>query len=436
MAGRALLLVGFFLTAQLCGCTASVGGGFSVEFIHRDSAKSPFHDPSLTAHGRVLAAALRSTSRTAALARSYTGIYPAGAVSEMVSRPFEYLMYLNVGIPGTRMLAVADTGSDLVWLQCVNGSTAEPPAPAPAGDAPPGVAFDVSSSGTYGRLPCDGSSTTGLLSTETFFFEDAPGGCWGCRGRPQLLVSSVNFGCSTSINGTFLGNGIVGLGAGNMSLISQIGASTSLGRRFSYCLVPYNVNASSALNFGARAAVTEADAATTPLVPSVLESFYTVALESVKINNSTFTIPPSRSRVILDSGTPLTYLDKGLLDQMVEEVNRTIKLPQKTSPVPVLPLCYDATGMTEESILEKMIPDVKLVMGGGAVVTLKAQNTFVQVDQSTVCMAVLPVDKRSLFAIIGSIAQQSMHVGYDLDKGTVTFAAADCTTAYSPPASL
>ena len=117
MAGRALLLVGIVLTAQLCGCTAYVGGGggLSVEFIHRDSAKSPFHDPSLTAHGRVIAAALRSTARAAALARSYSvgspeQPSPKGAVSQMVSKPFEYLMYVNVGWPSTRMLAAADTG--------------------------------------------------------------------------------------------------------------------------------------------------------------------------------------------------------------------------------------------------------------------------------------------------------------------------------------
>jgi hypothetical protein len=121
---------------------------------------------------------------------------------------------------------------------------------------------------------------------------------------------------------------------------------------------------------------------------------------------------------------------------MVEEVNRTIKLPQVSSTGRILPLCYDATGMTEESILEKMIPDVKLVMGGGAVVTLKARNTFVQVDQVTVCMAVLPVGDLP-FAILGNVAQQNMHVGYDLDKRTITFATADCTTTYpSPPASL
>ncbi|KAK1666652.1 hypothetical protein QYE76_054811 [Lolium multiflorum] len=466
MAGQALLLVAFVLTAQLCGCTAYVGGGFSVEFIHRDSPKSPLYDPKLTVHGRVLAAAQRSTAQAAALARSYTTIVspsPEGAVSEIISRPFEYLMYVNIGTPGTRTLAVADTGSNLVWFRCVNGSSADPPPPASGSDAhPEDVVFDVSSSATYGRVGCnsgachalpatscdassncnylqtygDGSNTTGILSTETFFFEDAPGGCVGCRDRPQLVVHEVNFGCSTSINGPFPWNGVVGLADGNMSLVSQIGAVTSLGRRFSYCLAPYNVNASSALNFGSRADVTEVDAVSTVLVPSPFESLYTVALESVEISNSTFTVPPDQSHLVVDSGTSITYLHEGLLDQVVEEVNRTIKLPQVSSTERILPLCYDATGMTEESILEKMIPDVKLVMGGGAVVTLKARNTFVQVDQVTVCMAVLPVGDLP-FAILGNVAQQNMHVGYDLDKRTITFATADCTTTYpSPPASL
>ncbi|KAK1662074.1 hypothetical protein QYE76_050233 [Lolium multiflorum] len=457
MVWHAILLVGFFLTAQLCGCTAYVGGGLSVEFIHRDSPKSPFHDPKLTVHGRVLAAARRSTERAAALARSYATIGspgPDGAVSEITSRPFDYLMYVYIGTPRTRILAMADTGSNLVWLRCVNASTAS------GGDAPADDdAFDVSTSGTYGRLGChsgacialpggcdansncnylqtyaDGANTTGLLSIETFTFDDAPGGCVGCRDRPQLVVHEVNFGCATSINGRYFGNGVIGLGPGIMSLVSQIGASTPLGRRFSYCLVPYNVNASSALNFGSRASVTEVDAVTTTLVRS---NFYTVALESVKINNSTFTIPQDQSHLILDSGTSMTFLHQELLDQVVAEVNRTIKLPQVPSVGRILSRCYDATGMTEESILEKIIPDVKLVMGGSAVVTLKARNTFVQVDKSTVCMALLPVGGQSPFAILGNVAQQNMHVGYDLDKQTVTFAAADCTTAYtSHPASL
>ena len=191
---RAALLLAVVLTAQLGGCRAKViggGDGFSVEFIHRDSVKSPFHDPSLSPHARVLAAARRSTARAAVLARAdAAGGSPDAAVSEIIGRPFEYLMYVNVGTPPTRMLAMADTGSDLVWLRCTNDTAAQPPGL---------VLFRPSSSSTFGRVGCDsaachalpgtscdadgssckygysygdGSETMGVLSTETFTLDD------------------------------------------------------------------------------------------------------------------------------------------------------------------------------------------------------------------------------------------------------------------------
>ncbi|GJN37302.1 hypothetical protein PR202_gb26238 [Eleusine coracana subsp. coracana] len=106
-----LLFVALLLVAA-----SSVDGsaGFSVELIHRDSALSPLHDPALAPHARMLAAARRSL-------RSDNN---SGVVSEIVSRSFEYLMSVNIGTPPTRMLAIADTGSDLIWVTCRNDTAA------------------------------------------------------------------------------------------------------------------------------------------------------------------------------------------------------------------------------------------------------------------------------------------------------------------------
>ncbi|XBI06967.1 hypothetical protein VPH35_134930 [Triticum aestivum] len=432
---RALLLVGVVLTAQLCACTADGGDGFSVEFIHRDSVGSPFHDPSLTAYGRV----------AKALARSYA----------RADAPWAH--GVNVGTPPTRLLAIADTGSDLVWLNCSKKGP-HGPGPAFAGDAPsppppPGVVFDPSKSKTYSPVGCDsgacrelhetfcvdskcayfygyggGSTTSGLLSTETFTFaDDAP----GSRGDRTTRVPDVNFGCGTTFVGSFIGDGLVGLGNTNLSLVTQLGTHASLGRRFSYCLVPYSVNGSSLLNFGARATVTEPGAATTPLIPSRVKSYYTIDLLSVKVGNATYAAP-QQSPAIVDSGTTLTFLNKALLDKLVKELAGRIKLPKAPPPADLqLPLCYNVTGLKEGQIAAK-IPDVKLGLGGGAAVTLKALNTFAVVQKDTLCLAIAPSARSSL---IGNIAQQNMHVGYDLDKGTVTFATADCARSYSahPP---
>uniref|UniRef100_A0ACD5VPG2 Uncharacterized protein n=1 Tax=Avena sativa TaxID=4498 RepID=A0ACD5VPG2_AVESA len=439
---RALLLVGIVLTARLCACKAhgGVGDGFSVELIHRDSVKSPYYDPALSVHDRVLAAIRRSTARAEALARSYIG---DGIVSQVVSKPFESMMVVNVGTPPTRMLAIVDTGSDLVWLKCKPH----------AATAPPGVVFDPFSSSTFLRVPCytdachalpvsqcdssyncyyyqsylDGSKTDGYLSTDTFTFDSTPGGYMGCRDYPKVRVPKVNFGCSASSNGTLMiTDGVVGLGRRNDSLISQLGIRTTLGRRFSYCMVPFNNNASSALNFGARAAVTEPGAATAVLLPSSAGPYYLLELQSVKIGRSTFHHP---SNVLIDSGSALTYLDKGLIDRMVEDISWQIGLPTVRSPEKLMRLCYGVSGVLRTYLFRKRVPDVTLYFGEAAV-TLTVDNTFVEVQKGITCFAMAPVTEHHPFSILGSIAQQNMHVGYDLDKGTITFAPADCASSY------
>ncbi|KAM0910297.1 hypothetical protein ACQ4PT_014241 [Festuca glaucescens] len=414
---RVFLLIGVVMTAQLWRCTAYASDGFSVEFIHRDSVKSPFHNSSLTAPERVLAAARRSTARAAALTRSFVaGGSPDGSVYEVIGKPFEYLMYVNIGTPPTRMIALADTGSDLVWLGCSNDTTAQPP----------NVDFHPSNSSTFGRVGCDsaacraldgtscgtdGSSckydykyaevydTIGVLSTETFTFEDAPGGCMGCRDRPQLRVANVNFGCTTSTFGVF-------------------GATAS-----SASATEPSPNASSALNFGSRAAVTEPGAVTAVLFPSHGNAFHIIALEDIKIGNATFALPNrNRYEVVLDTGSMLTYLVRALLDPMVEELKRRINLPTVASPDHTLQLCYDVNDVNRRSLFEKNVPDITLqLIGPGAPeLTLKPENMFAELQEGFMCLAVAPVTDQQPLAIIGCIAQQNLHIGYDLDKGTVT----------------
>ncbi|XP_062232809.1 aspartic proteinase CDR1-like [Phragmites australis] len=444
---RVLLLFALLLAGQR-GCTASGAGGFSMEFIHRDSARSPFHDPALSSHGRMLAAARRSLQAGAHYSRGAPPpAAPApgdGAMTEVISRSFEYLMAVNVGTPPRQMLAIADTGSDLVWFNCRKGSgDGDLHTPSSDGPAPPLAAvFTPSSSSTYGLVSCqsnacqalseascdavsncqyqysygDGSRTIGLLSTETFSFGDG-------RAARRVRVSNVYFGCSTYSAGTFHSDGLVGLGGGAFSLVTQLGAATSFGSKFSYCLVPfYSANSSSTLNFGARAVVSEPGAATTPLVRSDVDSYYTVALESVAVGG--WTVASNRSRIVVDSGTTLTFLDPALLRPLVSELERRITLPRAQSPEQLLELCYDVGGKPQG---EWGIPDVTLRFGGGGTVTLRAENTFAVVQEGTLCLVVVPVSEGQPVSILGNVAQQNFHVGYDLDARSVTFAAADCT---------
>ncbi|CAO2205376.1 unnamed protein product [Urochloa humidicola] len=455
----ALLLL---LAGQRRACAASGaagGGGFSVEFIHRDSPRSPFHDPALSPHARMLAAARRSFQGQVLGAASGGGGGGNGGIeSKIITRSFEYLMAVSVGTPATEMLAIADTGSDLVWFDCrSNGS-------AGAGGAPAaGVVFAPSRSSTYAVVGCqsdacqaldqascdaasdcqyqysygDGSHTVGVLSTETFTFASAA----GAGGASHVvIVPHLDFGCSTFMAGTFRADGLVGLGGGPLSLVSQLGSAENFGRRFSYCLIPSSAaaaagggggNASSTLNFGANAAVSEPGAASTPLVDGEVETYYYVALESVAVGGET--VASNASAIIVDSGTTLTFLDPALLDPLVAELVRRINLTRADPPEKLLEVCYDVGGRPEE---EWGIPDVALRFAGaaGVDVTLRPENTFVLVQEETLCLAMAPVTRQQPVSILGNIAQQNFHVGYDLDARTVTFAPADCARS-SPAAS-
>ncbi|BAH94909.1 Os10g0447500 [Oryza sativa Japonica Group] len=54
------------------------------------------------------------------------------------------------------------------------------------------------------------------------------------------------------------------------------------------------------------------------------------------------------------------------------------------------------------------------------------ENAFVMVQEGTLCLAIVAITEQQPVSILGNLAQQNIHVGHDLDAGTVTFAAADC----------
>ncbi|CAO2181125.1 unnamed protein product [Urochloa humidicola] len=435
MEATVLVLFSLLLAGQRA-CAASGAGGLSVEFIHRDSPRSPFHDPSLSPHARMLAAARRSL-HGGVLGRSFSAAAAAGnggVESKIITRSFEYLMSISAGTPASEILAIADTGSDLIWFDCRNkGSGGGAFAPSrsstyavvgcqtDACQALDRASCDASSNCQYQYTYGDGSRTVGVLSTETFTF--ASTGATAAAARSQVVrVPNLDFGCSTFLAGTFQAEGLVGLGGGTLSLVSQLGSATNFGRKFSYCLMPTAANASSTLNFGASAVVSEPGAASTPLVPGEVETYYTVELESVSIDKQT--VASNTSAIIVDSGTTLTFLDPALLEPLVEELGRRMKLPRAQPPEKLLEVCYDVSGTPQE---EWGIPDVALRFGGGGVVTLRPENTFVLVQEGTLCLAMAAVTEQQPVSILGNIAQQNFHVGYDLDARTVTFAAADCT---------
>lgn len=89
----------------------------------------------------------------------------------------------------------------------------------------------------------------------------------GSTSGRRVAFPRMAIGCGHDNAGTFDANvsGIVGLGLGPASLVTQMGPSA--GGKFSYCLTPIGSNTieSSKLNFGSNAVVSGSSAVSTPI---------------------------------------------------------------------------------------------------------------------------------------------------------------------------
>ncbi|XP_020683676.1 aspartic proteinase CDR1-like [Dendrobium catenatum] len=426
------------------------GSGFSVELIHRDSPKSPLYDPDSTHSSRIRAAAERSRSRAiyfrnaihkARLSSSALPMDDANNFySDITPSNFEYLMSFYLGTPAKKVLAIADTGSDLIWVQCV-------PCKECYNQSAP--LFDPQSSSTYKTIPCntdscsllpqsscgssshcdyqygygDKSIVEGYLSTEIIGF-DSNG------GRP-IQIPTILFGCTHQSNGTFDKNeaGLVGLGGGKLSLIRQLGST--IGNKFSYCLPSLDkTSTTSQLNFGSNAVVSGDNAITTPLISRSPDTFYFLSLEHISVDGKTIIVGNpmpengfSQGNTIIDSGTTLTLINDNTLQSVESSVRSSISLPQVNDPIGVFNLCFDVS-KTGTSI---HFPEIIFQFSGGASVVLQPPNAFVETGQDILCLAMVSSGATAdSINIFGNIAQQNFHIGYDLTNMQLTFAPTNC----------
>ncbi|GJZ63470.1 aspartic proteinase CDR1-like protein [Tanacetum coccineum] len=160
----------------------------------------------------------------------------------------------------------------------------------------------------------DRSHTTGNLAIDTFWF------------GPTSFEEGIVFGCGHDNNGTFNkeGSGIIGLGGGPLSLIKQL--DYVIEGKFSYCLIPYfndGTNQTSKMQFGYYANVTGPNVVSTPLVKKEPSTYYYLTLESVIVGKNNVSSNKSFSKkdvqegnIIIDSGTTLTFIDRGLYEEL------------------------------------------------------------------------------------------------------------------------
>ena len=405
--------------------------GFTTDLISHDSPRSPFYNPSETKYQRLQKAFHRSILRGNHF--SAMTVSPNEIQSDVIPGRYEYLMNISLGTPPVPMLGVADTGSDLIWRECL-------PCDGCYQQAEP--LFDPGTSETYKTLACDNefcqdlgqlgscsndntciynyvygtgqSSNSGYISSDTLTIGSD-------QGEPASFPG-IAFGCAHRTDGRFPEKhvGIIGLGGGPLSLVKQL--DSRVGGQFSYCLVPISSDstASSKINFGRNGAVSGSGTVSTPLFKGSIETFYYLKLEGMSVGSTRVEFngfsAGEEGNIIIDSGTTLTFLPPDFYSEVESTLATAIGGQPTSDPTGNYGLCYS-------SISNLQIP-ILTVHFTGADVQFPPLNTFIQAYEDLFCFSMIP--SRSLF-IFGNLAQMNFLVGYDLNNNMLSFKPTDCT---------
>ncbi|KAE9590515.1 hypothetical protein Lal_00023211 [Lupinus albus] len=430
MKGFVLLTIILF-QVSISSSSLEANNGLSVDLIHRNSPLSPFYNPSLNHSEYIINAAFHSIAR----AKSFIFIPPHQNKPDhtiVTESRGDYLMQMFIGTPPKKIIVVADTGSDLTWVQCF-----------PCKDCyfQNFPLFDPFKSNTHHLIPCntipcdylyirscgkageciygeeygDKSYTRGTLRTETVSFNNT------YIGR-IIKYPNVIFGCGYHNYGDYSPNaqGIVGLGGGPLSLIRQIGDKFGK-RKFSYCFLPYKSKRTSQIKFGVDTQKNRSGLFTTPLVQKFPSTYYYVSLERISVNGKTFTPKANETEgnFIIDSGTTITQLKSDLFYKLkafiIESLGEEHK-PERYPPKP-FELCY------RDGVVE-YFPSVSFYFADADYgLHFSEGNVFGRFGPFT-CLWMLPTNIGH--SILGNYQQVFFNVEYDLDKNTVSFAPSNC----------
>ncbi|CAM6129133.1 unnamed protein product [Calypogeia fissa] len=365
----------------------------------------------------------------------------------------EYFMDFYVGTPPRHFSVIIDTGSDLTWVQCD---------PCELCYHQDGPVFQPNMSSTYQGLTCnaescksgggygddpnrcqattkepglcryfyyygDLSNTTGDFALETVTFPVS-------KGDP-LQIEQILFGCGHSNIGLFQGaGGLLGLGQGPISFVSQIGKL--FGDKFSYCLVDRDDPSyiGSPLIFGEDEIykVLQPRFQWTPFLKNTpVDTFYYVNITAVSVGGERLKIPETAWQVdmdgyggtIIDSGTTLSYFRQEAYDAIKQAFVDRISYPVVTT-VPVLSLCYNVSGVQSTDF-----PSLSIIFKGDAVMDLPFKNYFIRPDpaENVYCLALLGMPQKSL-NILGNFLSQNFHIVFDRGNVRLGFAPVDCTS--------
>ncbi|KAL3356090.1 hypothetical protein AABB24_016982 [Solanum stoloniferum] len=375
----------------------------------------------------------KSLSLLSASAANSTGKdFSSSVISGLSQGSGEYFTRIGIGTPTKYVYLVLDTGSDIVWIQCLPCakcySQSDPVFDPSKSSSFSPVTCDsplcrrLDSSGCNNRNKClyqvsygDGSFTVGEYSTETLNFR-------------KTTVTNISFGCGHDNEGLFIGAaGLLGLGKGKLSFPGQAGSR--FGQKFSYCLVDRIGSAKPSYIVFGESAITRNTIFTPLLTNPKLDTFYYVELTGISVGGTKVpAVTPELFKldtegnggVIVDSGTSVTRLTRPGYIAVRDAFRLGAKDLKRAPNFSLFDTCYDLSGKTQAKV-----PTLVLHFAG-ADVALPAANYMIPVNgEGRYCFGFAGTNGG--LSIIGNIQQQGFRVVFDLAGSRLGFAPRGCS---------
>lgn len=365
----------------------------------------------------------------------------------------QYFVEVKVGTPPQKMLLIADTGSELTWMNCKRHGRRR--------------GFQSTRSSTFKTVPCssrtckidfmdlfslarcptpstpcsydyrysDGSGALGIFARETLTAEITKE-----KGR-ATKVEDVVVGCTLTLQGQgFQGaDGVLGLAYSNYSFATR--ASHTFGGTFSYCLVDHlsHKYLSNYLTFGDAGAMSHSGLLSrmhyTKLDLASLIPFYAVNVEGISINGELLKIPSliwaadRGGGTIIDSGTSLTILTelayRPVVGALGEALSKRLERTKLDGGGP-LEYCYNSTNPWSR-FEDSWVPRLAFHFSDGARFEPPVRSYVIDAAPGVKCLGFLSATWPGV-SVIGNIIQQKHVWEFNLVQGVLGYAPSTCAS--------
>ncbi|KAM7253143.1 hypothetical protein ACFE04_025761 [Oxalis oulophora] len=339
-----------------------------------------------------------------------------------------YVVRAKVGTPGQLLFMVLDTSNDAAWLPCSGCVGCSSP-----------TTFAPNVSSSYQALDCSMplcAQSRGLscptTGTAICAFNQSYGGDSSFSATlaqdsltlGNSVIQNFAFGCINTVSGGSVPpQGLLGLGRGSMSLMSQSGSLYS--GIFSYCLPSYkSYYFSGSLKLGPSGQ--PKNIRTTPLLRNPRRpSLYYVNLTGVSVGRVNVPIDPALlsfntdtgAGTIIDSGTVITRFMQpayyAIRDEFRKQVNSTF------STRGAFDTCFEATN-------EAVAPAITFHFEG-LDMKLPLENSLIHSSAgSLACLSMSAMSNSNQLNVIATLQQQNHRILFDVVNSRLGIAREVC----------